>query len=227
MYLSAVTVVGLICCLFLEMHLPFVVSWITYDLSWWLWLPMSTTVPWVHGPPSSCWTATTDPMGIFENTGEVSLSFLPCLSTNLLWWSSSQSYPIGLQSTTGIMPWTCLLNISVAGLGNPWPIGIVHICNTAIFLLLPDSAHFLNVHFINLMQASTCPLLWWWYADDTACSTLIDLQNCLNLSETKFVPVSDIILCRIPYSANIAVTALMRCSTDSPCSVLMMGNLQL
>ena len=29
------------------------------------------------------------------------------------------------------------------------------------------------------------------------------LQNFLNLSETKLVPASDIILCGIPYSANM------------------------
>ena len=226
-YMSAVTVGGFMCHLFLEMHLPFFVSWMIYDLSWWLWLPMQTIVPWVHGLLSPCWTATADPMGIFENTGEVSLLFLPCLSTNLLWWSSSQSCLIGLQSNIGIMPRTHLLSISVAGLSKPWPIDIVHICNRAMFLSLPDSAHFLNLHFINLMQASTCPLLWWWYADDIGCSMLIDLQNCLSLSETKFLPASDIIFCSIPCSVNIAVTALMRCSTDSPCNLLMMGNLLL
>ena len=57
----------------------------------------------------------------------------------------------------------------------------------------------------------------------TACSTLIDLQNCLNLSETKFFPASDIIFHSIPYLVNIAVTALMRCSADSPCNLLKMG----
>ena len=226
-YVSAVTVVGFMCCLFLEMHLPLFVSWITYDLPWWLWLPLPTTVQWVHGPPSSCWTATAHPVGIFENTGEVSLSFFFCLSTNLMWWSSLQSCPIGFQSTTGIMPWTCLLNIIVIGLGSPWPIGIVCKCNSTMFLSLPDSVHFLNVCIINLMQALTCPLLWWWHVDDTACSMLIDLQKCLNFSETKFVPASDILFCGILYSANIAVTAMMRCSTDSPCSFLMIGNLLL
>ena len=31
---SAVTLVGFMCCLFLVMHPPFVVSWIVYDLPW-------------------------------------------------------------------------------------------------------------------------------------------------------------------------------------------------
>ena len=47
-YVSAVTVVGFMCCLFLEMHLPLFVSWITYDLLWWLWLPLPTTVCHPH-----------------------------------------------------------------------------------------------------------------------------------------------------------------------------------
>ena len=70
-------------------------SLITYDLSWWLWPPLPAIIPWVHGPLSSCWTATADPMGIFENNCDVSLSFFLCLSTSLAWWSSSWSCPIG------------------------------------------------------------------------------------------------------------------------------------
>ena len=149
------------------------------------------------------------------------------VSTSLVWWSSSQSCPIGFWSTTGIMPQTCLLNIMVARLGRPWPIGIVHNCNSAMFLFLPDLAHFLDIGFINLMQASTCPLLWWWYANDIVCSMLIDLQKCLNFSETKLVPASDISFHGIPYSVNIDDTALMSYSADSPCSFLMIGNLLL
>ena len=34
MYASAVTAVGFMCHLFHVMHLPFVVSWIVYDLPW-------------------------------------------------------------------------------------------------------------------------------------------------------------------------------------------------
>ena len=81
---SAVTVVGFMCHLFLEMCLPLFVSWVTYDLSWSLWSPLPTTIPWVHGLPSSCCTATADTMGIFKNNGEVSLSFFLCLSTSLV-----------------------------------------------------------------------------------------------------------------------------------------------
>ena len=133
----------------------------------------------------------------------------PCRDIRKHWWGtivifvlpvhvlaimvSSQSCPIGLQSRTGMMPQTCLLSSSVAGLGKPGPNGEVCICNRAIFMSLPDLAHFLNVCLINLIQPSTCPLLWWWYTDDVAYSTLIALQKFWILSETKFVPVSDII----------------------------------
>ena len=58
------------------------------------------------------------------------------------------------------MPQTCLLNNSFAGLSKPGPNGVVHICSRAIFMSLPDSADFLNVRLINLIQASTCLLLW-------------------------------------------------------------------
>ena len=103
-YESAVTVVGIMYHMFLVMHLPFVVSWIVYNLPWWLCLPMSTIVPWVHSLLSSCWTTTAGPIGIYVNTGGVSLLFLCCLSMNLLWWSSSWSCPTGLWSRTGMMP---------------------------------------------------------------------------------------------------------------------------
>ena len=215
------------CHLLHVMHLPLVVSCIVYDLLWWLWLPVPTTIPWVHGPPSSCWITKADPLGIHANIGEASLLFFCCLSTSLLWWSSSQSCMISLWSKTGMMPRTCLLNINVAGLIKPWPNGVVCICSRAIFMSLPKSVHFLNVHFMNLMQALTCLLLWWWYTDDTACYTLIVLQNCWNLSETKLVPASDIILGGIPYLANIISTVLIRLSADNPSNLLMIGNLLL
>ena len=137
-YLSAVIVVSLMCHLLHVMHLPLVVSCIVYDLSWWLWLPVPTTVPWVHSPLSSCWTTTADTTGIHVNTGEVLLLFFCCLPINFLWWSSSQSCVIGLQSKTGMMLWTCLLNRNVTGLGKPWPNSVVWICSRAIFMSLPQ-----------------------------------------------------------------------------------------
>ena len=150
--------------------------------------------------------------------------FFCCLSTSLWWCSTSQSCPIVLQSTTGMKPHTGLLNMSVAGLGKPWPNGVVWICSRPIFMSLPESAHFLNVHFINLIQASTCLSLWWWYANDTACSTLIVLQNCCNLSDTKFVPASDIIFGGMPYSANVIFVVIIRFSADNPSNFLTTGN---
>ena len=55
------------------------------------------------------------------------------------------------------MPQTCLLNSSVSRLGKSGPNDVVCICNRAILMSLLDLAHFLNVHFINLIQALTCP----------------------------------------------------------------------
>ena len=190
-YVSAVIDVDLMCHLLWVICLPSVVGCIVYALSWWLWSPVPTIVPWVHGPQSSHWTTTADPTGIDENIGEASLLFLCCLSSSLLWWSSSQSCPIGLQSRIGMMPQTCLLNMSVARFGKPWLSGVVWICSRAIFMSSPESAHLLNVCFINLIHASTCPLLWWWYTNGIACFTLMVLQNWQNLSETKFVPAYD------------------------------------
>ena len=190
-YESAVIDVGFMCCLLHVICLPLVVRCIVYDLLWWLWSPVPMVIPWVHGLPSSCWTTTVDHMGIYAKTGEASLLFLCCLSTSLWWWLSSQSCPIGLQSTIGMLLQTGLLNMSVAKLSKPWPNGVVQICSRAIFMSLPDSVHYLNVHFMNLIQDSTCLLLW--YANNTAWSTLMALQNCQNLSETKFVLASDVI----------------------------------
>ena len=64
---SVVIGVGLMCCLLHVIILPVLVTCILYDLLWWLWLPLPTTVQWVHGPPSSHWTTTVDPMGIDIN----------------------------------------------------------------------------------------------------------------------------------------------------------------
>ena len=96
-----------------------------------------------------------------------------------------------------------------------------------MFLSLPESVHFFNVYFMNFIQALTCPLLCWWYTDDIACSNLTDLQNCQNLSDTKLVPASDIILRGIPYSANIVFTIFIRLSAERPSSLLTTGNLLL
>ena len=82
--MSVVTDVGLMCHLLHIILLPFVVSCTVYAWLWWLQSPVLTTIPWVHGPPSSHWTTTADPMGRDANTGEASLLFLYCLSTSLL-----------------------------------------------------------------------------------------------------------------------------------------------
>ena len=129
----------------------------------------------------------------------------------LAWWWSSQSSAKGLQSMTGMMPWTGLLNINVAGLGKPWPNGVVWIWRSAMFMSLPELVHVLNVYFMNFMQASPWPLLWCWYADDVVCYILTDLQNWWNLSDTKLVPTSDISLQGMPYLAILFLPHLLGC----------------
>ena len=189
-----------------------------YNQLWWLWSPFSIIIPWVHSPPSSHWTATVDPMGIDAKTCEASLfvSFLPCLCTNLVWCSSSLSTITSLLSITGITLHTGWWNSNLAGLGKPCPSGVVWICIRAIWMSPLESAHFFNVHLMNLMQASTYPLLWWWYADDTASLMLSLLQNLLNFSEIKLVPESDINLHGTPYSANMPFGVAIRISVDNP-----------
>ena len=76
------------------------------------------------------------------------------------------------------------------------------------------SMHFLIVYFMNVMHASTCSLLWWWYDDDVACSMFRILHNCLNISETKLLPVSDIIFFGKPYSEKIILHAYIKLSTE-------------
>ena len=53
---------------------------------------------------------------------------------------------------------------------------------------------------MNFMHTSTCPLLWGWYDDDTACSIFRFWQNLFNLSEIKLPPASDISFLGKPYS---------------------------
>ena len=62
------------------------------------------------------------------------------------------------------------------------------------------------------MYASTCPLLWWWYNDDTALSMVRFLQNLLNVSETKLLPASDIIYLGKSYSEKIILHSSIRLS---------------
>ena len=196
------------------MHLPIVVICMLYEQLVWLWSPFPVIVPWVHGPPNSHWSTTVDPMGIDAKTCEASLfvSFLCCLCTNLVWCSSSLSTPTGFLSITGIILCTEWSNSNVARLGKPSPSGVAQICNKAMWMLATKSTHFFNVCLMNLMQALTCWLLWWWYADDTACLMLSPLQNLLIFSEIKLVPASDINLHGILYSTNMNFVVAIRLS---------------
>ena len=94
------------------------------------------------------------------------------------------------------MPPIGWLNNSAAGQGGPGPNGVDLICNKSTLV----SKHFFNIHVMNLMHASTCPLLWWWYDDYITHSILRFLQNLLNFHETSLLPASHIIFIGYPYS---------------------------
>ena len=120
--------------------------------------------------------------------------------------------PIGSLLITGIMPLIGWLHSSNAGLGNPCPSGIVHICNSAICRSLLESLkHFFSVHTINFIHASTYPLLCWQYDDKNACSMFRLLPKVLNLSKIILPPESDIIFLGTPYSAKMIYMLKLGC----------------
>ena len=90
---------------------------------------------------------------------------------------------------------------------------------------LPELKHFFMVHFMNLMQASTCPLLWQWYDEDTACSIFKLLQKFLNFSEIKLLPTSDISLLGMPYSEITTLNVDIKLSAVSPSTFFITKNL--
>ena len=142
---SAVIGVGLMCCLLHVIIFSVLVMCILYDLLWWLWSSLSTTVPWVHGPPSSHWTTVVHSMGIDIKIFEVSLPwpFFPCLCIKVLWCLSSLSILISSLSITGIVPLTRQFNSSVTGLRKLSSSGVVLICSIAMCISPPQSEHFL------------------------------------------------------------------------------------
>ena len=81
------------------------------------------------------------------------------------------------------------------------------------------------MHFINLMQASTHPLLWWWYDNDTACSIFRLLQRFLNFAEVKLPPVSHITLWGILYYDNTTLDVDIKLSADSPSTFFTTSNI--
>ena len=149
---------------------------------------------WFHGPqfPTSCWTTIVDPTGINISESIKVLSSFCCLSLMLIvviiifcinWY-------LLISCMMTLIGW--LSNNNVAGLGKPGLIGVELSCNRARYVSVLVLKHCLSIHFMNLMHASTCPLLWWWYEDDTACSMFRLLQNSFNFSETKLPTASDI-----------------------------------
>ena len=66
---------------------------------------------------------------------------------------------------------------------------------------------------------------WWWYDEVKAWSIFNYLQNCLNQSDIKFVPVSEIIFFGSPNSVGTILAALIRSSANKPPAFFMIGNL--
>ena len=95
------------------------------------------------------------------------------------------------------------------GLGSPGSSRVDLICNKAICMSNLVSIHFLIVCFINFMHSSTCPLLCWWYDNDTACSMFRFLLKLLNLSEIKLPSTSNTIFCGKPKSEKIWLCMLV------------------
>ena len=122
---------------------------------------------------------------------------LPCMCISFLWCSSSSSILTGFLFITGIILCIRWLNSNVAELGDLAPVVWFW------FVVMPYVHHHWSlsifiVCLMNIMQASTCLVLWWWYNDDTAWSMLSLQQKLQNFSETKLLPASDINLHDIP-----------------------------
>ena len=78
------------------------------------------------------------------------------------------------------------------------------ICNKAMWISSLVLIHFygaLYEFYTSFYMSFTCLLLYGWHDDDIAFSMFIFLQNCLNLSEIKLPPMSDIIFYGNPNSA--------------------------
>ena len=87
-----------------------------------------------------------------------------------------------------------ILKSIVAELGISGPRGVDLICSKVRLTSALVSEHYFIVHLTNFMHGSTCPLLWGWCNDDTVGSVFCFQQKSLNLSETKVIPLSYIIL---------------------------------
>ena len=152
-------------------------------------------------------------------------SFLYCLFTNAVWCSSSLSVLISGLSIIGIIPLIGQVNSNVAGLERPCPGGVDFICSRAMCMSLPESKHFFMVHFMNFMQASTHPLLWQWYNDNTACSIFRFLQIIFALFWNKIATSIWHYPLGMPYSENTTLNADIKLSADNPFIFLTIGNL--
>ena len=116
-----------------------------------------TTVLCILGPASSLCTTTINARGILVN------SVLPtncCLYfKGIIMINITKSYSIDLLLMLHNKAFIGLLNSIVVSLGSPCLIGVYLICNIAKYASLTASKHFFMVHFMSLIQTSTCPLL--------------------------------------------------------------------
>ena len=104
----------------------------------------STIIPCIHGPPSSPWTATAHPSG-----KEMESLWAPILFKYLSCHAFMASHFLSsvLRLSSSLLIWSrkaliCLLDKSVAGLGNPAPISTDLICSKARLMSLLLYAHF-------------------------------------------------------------------------------------
>ena len=141
---------------------------------WYALLPSPITLC-IHGQPSSLCTATVDPKGKSNvNLCKYHCPFKYFFSTQLE--GLIGFHPLSLQLNGSSLIWGSralidLLTWSVAGLGNPTPVGIDLTCNNARLtsLLLPK-------HYFMVCMPSTCLLLSWWYDEVIAWSMFSCMQ---------------------------------------------------
>ena len=143
-----------------------------WDYPWWSVPLVSSTTPCVNGKLPFCWKATVDPIGKEIETflGIIVLSlFILGMFKGLMVLITALKL-IGSLFVFGNRVLIVLLNRSVAVLGGPVPIDIDLIGNKARIMSSLLSRHFLMVHFMNILHASTSPLHWWWCDEVMACS---------------------------------------------------------
>ena len=121
--------------------------------------------------------------------------------------------------TFGRIPHSGLLHSIVAGIGSPSPIRVdltykitrfTYVLISKHSSIFHSSFHDFNAYFWPGHCYGGCVIM----THLDLCSAF--LQNCLNLSETKLVPLSDIILWGISYLGNVILQHHMKCLLTVP-----------